>query len=183
MMASKIYLTLSGTNAMTRKSLSFIKKLKNKKKIVCLTSYTSSITKIIDNFVDIILVGDSLGTTIYGMKNTRNVTLEMMMAHGKAVVSSSKKSFTIIDMPYNTYRNKKEALINAKKLLKFTKSQSVKLETNYSTVDIVKYLTKNKIKVISHIGVTPQDYKNFNNIRSVGSSSKERDKLINLAVL
>ena len=168
---------------MTRKSLNFIKKLKSKRKIVCLTSYTSSITKIIDNYVDIILIGDSLGTAIYGMKNTQNVTLEMMIAHGKAVVSSSKKSFTMIDMPHNTYRTKKEALINAKKLLKSTKSQSVKLETNHSTVDIVKHLTKNKIKVISHIGVTPQNYKNFNDIRSVGGSIKERNKLINLAIL
>ena len=63
---------------MPRLSLSDIQKFKNKKKITCLTAYTSSIAKIINKFVDIILIGDSLGTAIYGMKNTQSVTLDMM---------------------------------------------------------------------------------------------------------
>ena len=63
---------------MTRININNIKKLKNLRKIKCLTAYTSSIAKIIDPYVDIILIGDSVGTAIYGMKNTRSVTLEMM---------------------------------------------------------------------------------------------------------
>ena len=167
---------------MNRLNLKTITNKKNLKKITCLTAYTSSIAKIIDRHVDIILIGDSVGTVIYGMKNTQGVTLDMMMAHGKAVVKSSKRAFTMIDMPYHTYRTNKEALINARKLLQFTNCQSVKLEADNKNINIIKHLVKNKVKVITHIGVTPQDYKNFNKIRSVGNTLREREKIFNLAI-
>jgi len=167
---------------MPRTSLKSIQNKKNKKKITCLTAYTASISKIIDKHVDIILVGDSVGTTIYGMKNTQSVSLDMMMNHGQAVFKSSKNAYTIIDMPFHTYRNKKEALSNAKKLLLFSKCQSVKLETDDSNIYIVKYLTSKGIQVVSHIGVTPQKYKNFNTIRSTGKTTLEKEKLFNLAM-
>ena len=166
---------------MPRISIKNLQLKKNKTKITCLTAYTSSVAKIIDKYVDIILVGDSLGTVIYGMKNTQSVTLEMMKAHGKAVYNSSNKAFTVVDMPYGTYTNKKQALNNARELLHYTKCQSVKLETDESTVVIVKHLTKNKIKVVSHIGITPQKYKNFNTIRYVGKNFKEEKKIFILA--
>ena len=167
---------------MTRTSLKKITNYKNKKKIVCLTAYTSSIAKIIDKYVDVILIGDSLGTAIYGMKNTQSVTIDMMKHHGLAVSSSSKSAYTIIDMPYKSYRNKKEALINAKKLLSFSKCQSIKLETDNSNIGIVKHLVKNGVHVVTHIGVTPQKFKDFNKIRSVGKTSVEKEKILNLAI-
>ena len=166
---------------MPRINLKYIHQQKNLKPITCLTAYTSSIAKICDNHVDIILIGDSLGTAIYGMNNTQSVTLDMMKIHGKAVCKASKKAFTIVDMPYDTYNNKKQALTNARTLLNYTRCQSVKLETDESTVKIVKHLTKNKIKVVSHIGVTPQQYKNFNNIRSIGQNKEEQENLLTLA--
>ena len=169
-------------NKMTRTSLKSIQNKKNKKKITCLTAYTTSIAKIIDKHVDIILVGDSLGTTIYGMKNTQSVTLDMMMKHGKAVTNSSKNAYTVIDMPFQTYRNKRQALTNAKKLLSFSKCQSVKLETDNSNTNIVKHLTTRGIQVVSHIGVTPQKYKDFKTIRSVGKTTTEKEKIFDLAM-
>ena len=167
---------------MLRKTIKIIQNQKNLKKLTCLTAYTSSVSKVVDKYVDIILVGDSVGTVIYGMKNTQGVSLDMMMNHGKAVFNSSKRSFTIIDMPYLTYKNKREALINAKKILKFTKCQSVKLEANYNTIEIVKYLVKNRINVVSHIGVTPQKYKDFSKIKYVGKSLKDAKEIFNLAI-
>lgn len=167
---------------MTKKSLKYLCKQKNKRKLTCLTAYTTSIAKIIDNHVDMILIGDSLGSVIYGMDNTQGVTLDMMMVHGAAVCKTSKKAFTILDMPYKTYRNKKEALINAKKLIKFTKCQSLKLEIDKNNTSIVEHLTKNKINVIAHIGVTPQKFKDFNKIRSVGKDTKEEEEIIKLAI-
>ena len=95
---------------------------KNKIPITCLTAYSKPLANILDGKVDLILIGDSLGTTLYGMKNTRGVTLDMMKNHGKAVVKNAKSSMTIVDMPYNTYRNKKEALKNAHELISFTKA-------------------------------------------------------------
>ena len=131
---------------------------KNSDPITCLTSYSKPLAILLDGKVDLLLIGDSLGTTLYGMKNTRGVTLEMMKNHGKAVVNNTTISMTIVDMPYNTYRNKKEALKNAKDILNFTKADFIKIETDKKNIDIVKYLSENKIKDISHIGVTPQKF-------------------------
>ena len=167
---------------MNKKTIKNIQRQKGKRKITCLTAYTASVAKIIDNYVDIILIGDSLGSTIYGMKNTQKVTLDMMRVHGKAVSQFCKKSFTIIDMPFNTYSNNKEALVNAKNIINYTKCQSVKIETDKKNIGIVKYLTKNKIRVVSHIGVTPQKYKNFNKIRTVGKLPIEKKQILNLAL-
>ena len=115
------------------------------------------------------------------MKNTQSVTLDMMKEHGKAVRNFSNKAYTIIDMPYGTYTNKEQALINARELLDYTKCQSVKLETDETTIEIVNHLTKNKIKVVSHIGINPQKYKNFDTIRSVGKDNIEKEKFFLLA--
>ena len=167
---------------MSRISIKKIKKYKNKKKITCLTAYSSSITKIIDKYVDVILIGDSLGTVIYGMKNTQKVTMSMMIMHGKAVMNSSNRAFTIIDMPYNSYRNPKEALTNAKKLLNLTKCQAIKIEADHKTIDIIKFLKRKGIIIVSHIGVTPQKFKDFGKIRHIGNTKKERERTIDLAI-
>ena len=154
---------------------------KNIEPITCLTAYSKPLANIMDGKVDLILIGDSLGTTLYGMNNTRGVTLDMMKAHGKAVARNTKISMTIVDMPYNTYRNKKEGLKNALDILKFTKADFIKLETNKKNIDIVKYLSDNNIKVISHIGVTPQKFSDFKRIKSVGRGKKNIDDLLKLA--
>ena len=103
-------------------------KKKNKIPITCLTAYSNTIAKIADKYCDIILVGDSLGMVLYGMKTTREVKIETMILHGKAVKNSTKKSLVVFDMPYNTYTNKIVAYNNAKKIIKLTKCDAVKLE-------------------------------------------------------
>ena len=164
-----------------RNTIKKIQLLKNKRPISCLTAYSSSIAKIIDKHVDVILVGDSVGNVVYGMKNTRSVTLEMMRNHGKTIFESSKKAFTIIDMPYNTYQNSKQAFINAKNLLKYTKCQSVKLEVSKNKVAIVSHLVKKNIPVVSHIGILPQQFIDFNKIRIIGKKPKQKKEIIDLA--
>ena len=154
---------------------------KNIEPITCLTAYSKPLAILMDGKVDLILIGDSLGTSLYGMKNTRTVSLEMMKNHGKAVVKNTFISMTIVDMPYNTYRNKKEALKNARDILNFTGADYIKIETDIKNIAIVEHLTENKIKVVSHIGVTPQKFSDFNKIRSVGRNTKDINKLIILA--
>ena len=98
-----------------------IKKLlskKNKSKIVSLTAYSKNIASILDNYCDIVLVGDSLGSVLYNYKSTREVSLSMMIEHSKSVRMGIKKALMVVDMPHNTYRNSKEALKNAKKINK-----------------------------------------------------------------
>ena len=154
---------------------------KNKIPITCLTAYSKPLANILDGKIDLILIGDSLGTTLYGMQNTRGVTIEMMKNHGKAVVLNTKFSMTMIDMPYNTYRNKKEALKNALDILAFTKADFIKIETDHTNIEIVKHLTKSKIKVVSHIGVTPQKFSDFRKIKSVGKNMHDATNLLKLA--
>ena len=89
---------------------------KNKTKIICLTSYSKNISEVLDKYTDIILVGDSLGSVLYSFDTTRKVNLNMMIEHSKSVRKGIKKSLMVVDMPYKTYRNKSEALKNAKKL-------------------------------------------------------------------
>ena len=87
---------------------------KNKKPIICATAYTKSIAQIADKHCDIILVGDSLGMVLYGMKTTREVTMDMMILHTRAVKKFTKRSLIVSDMPYRSYKNKFVAYKNAK---------------------------------------------------------------------
>ena len=151
------------------------------KPISCLTAYSPSIAKILDGKIDLILVGDSLGSTLYGMKNTQGVTLDMMKYHGKAVNKVIKKSLKVLDMPYKTYENKKDAFKNAKILLNYCKPDLLKLEINKKKLVILKHLVSKKINIISHIGVTPQSYKNFNKIKILGKTNIEKNNLLKLA--
>ena len=149
---------------------------KNKSKIVCLTAYSKNIASILDNHCDIILVGDSLGSVLYNYKTTRNVTLNTMIEHSKSVKLGIQKSLMVVDMPYNTYRNPKQALKNAKLIIKKTKCDGVKLEGGNKIVKIIQYLIKNKIPVMGHLGILPQSEKG--KFRSKGKKLAERNKIL-----
>ena len=138
-----------------------ILKKKNKTPITCLTAYSKPIAQIADKYCDIILVGDSLGMVLYGMKTTREVKIETMILHGKTVKDSTKKSLVVFDMPYKTYTNKFIAYKNAKKVMKLTKCDAIKLEGGKKIVNIIKYLTKKGIPVMGHIGLLPQTSINY----------------------
>ena len=100
------------------KKIKKIIKKKNNIKIICLTAYSKNIATILDKHCDLILVGDSLGSVLYNYKSTKEVTLDIMINHSKSVRSGVKKSLMVVDMPFNTYRNSKEALKNARLLIK-----------------------------------------------------------------
>jgi len=156
------------------KIINFIKK-KNKTKLVTLTAYSKNIASIIDKHCDLILVGDSLGSVLYNYRSTKNVSLKTMIEHSKSVRMGVKKSLMVVDMPYDTYRNPKEALKNAKMIITKTKCDAVKLEGGKKIYNIVKLLVKNKIFVMGHLGVMPQSAKNF---RFKGKEIKERNQLL-----
>ena len=171
---------LQGPYKMKKQNYKILNK-KFSRPITCLTAYSPAVAKILDGLVDIILVGDSLGSTLYGMQNSRGVTLEMMKRHGLAVTKNVKKSITMIDMPFNTYKNKIQALKNAKKLLEFTKSKILKVEINKKNLSIVRYLVEKNFNIVAHIGVTPQSYTNFNKIKAVGKVKEESENLLYIA--
>ena len=156
-------------------------KKKNKSKIVCLTAYSKNVATILDKHCDIILVGDSLGSVLYNYKSTRSVTLAMMIEHSKSVKMGIKSSLLVVDMPHNTYRNNKEALKNAKKIISKTKCDAVKLEGGNKIINIIKHLIKNKIPVQGHLGLLPQSQKG--KFRYKGKKINERNKIFEDAKL
>jgi len=163
----------------TNKIKNILKK-KGKIPIVCLTAYSKSTSLILDKYCDIILVGDSLGMTLYGMKSTRDMQLETMIAHGKTVKNYSKKSLVVFDMPYKTYSNKYIAYNNVKKVMRLTKCDAVKLEGGKKIVNIVKYLTSKGIPVMGHVGLLPQYSRNF---KVKGKKNLQKERILNDAIL
>jgi len=164
---------------MQRLTIQKIKKKKGKKPIVCLTAYSKSVAEILDKYCDIILVGDSVGMVLYGMKTTKKVKFETMVLHGKTVKNSTRRSLVVIDMPYNTYPNKFVAYKNAKKLKELTKCDAIKLEGGKNITSIVSYLTRKGIPVMGHIGLLPQFSQNF---KYKGKNIIQKKKILEDAV-
>ena len=140
-----------------------------------LTAYSKNIASILDNYCDLILVGDSLGSVLYNYKSTREVTLNTMIEHSKSVRMGIKKSLMIVDMPHKTYRTPKEALNSAKQIMKKTKCDGVKLEGGKKIYETIKTLVKNKIPVMGHLGLLPQSDKTF---KFKGKKKLERDHIL-----
>ena len=143
------------------KKINKILNKKNKSKVICLTAYSKNVASILDKYCDLVLVGDSLGSVLYNYRSTKEVTLETMINHSKSVRLGVKKSLMVVDMPYNTYRNPKEALKNARLVMKKTKCDAVKLEGGKKIIHIIKSLVRNKIPVMGHLGILPQTEKKF----------------------
>jgi len=154
---------------------------KNKIKIICLTAYSKNFATEVDKHADITLVGDSLGSVLYNYDTTRKVTLNNMIEHSKSVRMGIKKSLMVVDMPYKTYQNKKSALKNAIKVINETKCDAIKLEGGFKIKEIVKYLVKNNIPVMGHIGVLPQSVKG--KFKYKGKVEREKKQLLNEAKL
>lgn len=138
-------------------TLSARKAAKDAEKIVCLTAYTAPFTRIFDSHADLLLVGDSLGMVLYGMPTTREVDLDMMIRHAKAVVRSSQRACIIVDMPFGTYEDTPaQALESARRIMAETGAQGVKLEGGREMEEIIAALCSDGIPVMGHAGLLPQ---------------------------
>ena len=151
---------------------------KNKTKIVCLTAYSKNTAKILDKYVDIVLVGDSMANVLYGHKNTHKISLDNIIQHTLSVKMGIKKSLLVVDMPKDSYNSIRSAEKNAKKIIKMTKCDAIKLESNKKNYKIIKSLVGKNIPVMGHIGYTPQFKKKF---KIEGLTKKEIQKLLNEA--
>lgn len=142
---------------MKRLTVPAIRNRKGKDPIVMLTAYTTRMAQLLDPHCDVLLVGDSLAQVIYGLPSTLPVTLEMMIAHGAAVVRGSYHSLVIVDMPFGTYEGSPErAFESAARVLAETGAAGVKLEGGTTMAPVVEFLTRRGIPVMGHIGLTPQ---------------------------
>ena len=147
--------------------------------IVALTAYTARQAQLLDPHCDILLVGDSLGQVIYGLPSSVPVTLDMMAAHGAAVVRGSYHAVVIVDMPFGTYEaSPEQAFTSAARLLKETGCAGVKLEGGAAMAETVAFLNQRGIPVIGHVGLTPQAVNVLGGYGARGRSDAEAAKIV-----
>ncbi len=147
--------------------------------LVMLTAYTAPMAHLFDPHCDMLLVGDSLGQVIYGLPSTVPVTLEMMAAHGSAVVRGSYHSLIIIDLPFGSYEaSPVQAFESASWLMKQTGAAAVKMEGGEAMADTVRFLTERGIPVMGHVGLTPQAVNTLGGYGARGRSQEEASKII-----
>jgi 3-methyl-2-oxobutanoate hydroxymethyltransferase len=152
---------------------------KTEQPVVVLTAYTMRMAQLLDPHCDMLLVGDSLGQVIYGLPSTVPVSLEMMCAHGAAVVRGSYHSLVIVDMPFGSYEASPAAAFeSAARILKETGASAVKLEGGEAMAETVAFLAARGIPVMAHVGLTPQAVNALGGYGARGRSEAEKDKIL-----
>ena len=147
--------------------------------IVMLTAYTARQAQLLDAHCDMLLVGDSLGQVIYGLPSSVPVTLDMMIAHGAAVVRGSYHSVVVVDMPFGTYEaSPQQAFESAARILKETGCAAIKLEGGEAMAETVAFLNKRGIPVVGHVGLTPQAVNVLGGYNARGRSDAEAAKIL-----
>jgi 3-methyl-2-oxobutanoate hydroxymethyltransferase len=147
--------------------------------VVCLTAYTALTAKLLEDNVDLLLVGDSLGMVIYGMETTVGVTVEMMIAHGAAVVRGSTKPCIVVDLPFGSYQESPGAAFRtAARVMAETGCNAIKLEGGREMAETVKFLVERGIPVMGHIGLTPQHIHRFGGFRAQARTEAEALALV-----
>jgi 3-methyl-2-oxobutanoate hydroxymethyltransferase len=147
--------------------------------IVMLTAYTMRMAQLLDPHCDMLLVGDSLGQVIYGLPSTIPVTMEMMCAHGAAVVRGSWHALVAVDMPFGSYEaSPSQAFVSAARIMKETGCAAVKLEGGEAMASTIDLLTHRGIPVIGHVGLTPQAVNVLGGYGARGREEREAEKII-----
>ena len=164
---------------MKRLTVPKLKAMKGGEPIVMLTAYTARMAQLLDPHCDILLVGDSLGQVIYGLPSTIPVTLELMCAHGAAVVRGSWHSLVGVDMPFGSYEASPEtAFANASRILKETGCAAVKMEGGEAMAPTIDFLSHRGIPVIGHVGLTPQSVNVLGGYGVRGREGAEAEKIV-----
>ena len=156
-----------------------IRRRKGGEPVVMLNAYTVRTAQLLDPHCDMLLVGDSLGQVVYGLPSTVPVTLDMMAAHGAAVVRGSYHAVVVIDMPFGSYEASPEkAFESAAFLMKATGAAAVKLEGGEAMAPTVRFLVERGIPVIGHVGLTPQAVNALGGYGARGRTQAEADKIV-----
>ena len=152
---------------------------KNATPLVVLTSYTPPVARLCDPYVDILLVGDSLGMVLYGFDSTLPVTLDMMIAHGAAVVRASNRALVVVDMPFGSYQQSPEqAFENCARVMKESSCDAVKLEGGELMSETIAFLNARGIPVMAHIGLQPQQVHTLGGYRYQGRTEADAARIM-----
>ncbi len=147
--------------------------------IVSLTAYSAPMAAFLDPHVDVFIVGDSLGMVFYGMDSTLGVTLDMMIAHGAAVVRGSERACVTVDMPFGSYQESpSQAFRSAARVMAETGCGAIKIEGGVEMAETVAFLVKRGIPVMGHVGLTPQAVNQLGGYGARGKSRAEYARII-----
>lgn len=147
--------------------------------IVCLTAYTAPMATLLDKHCDLLLVGDSIGMCLYGMKSTIGVSVDMMINHGKAVASYAKHACVVVDLPHGSYEDSADlAMSNARRIMDETGCDAVKLEGGVEMESTIRALVEDGIPVMAHIGLQPQSVEKDGGYKVKGKTEAEIHRLI-----
>lgn len=147
--------------------------------IVALTAYTAPVARLLDPHVDFLLVGDSLGMVVYGFESTVPVTLEMMIAHGGAVMRGSAQALVVVDLPFGSYQESPEqAFRSAARIMAETGCGAIKLEGGRELADTVRFLTGRGVPVMGHVGLMPQSVNTAGGFRVQGRGERQAERVM-----
>jgi len=137
--------------------------------VVCLTAYSAPMARLLDPHADLLLVGDSLGMVLYGLPTTLGVTLDMMIAHGQAVMRGSSRAMVVVDMPFGTVQESPaQAFRNAARVMAESGAAAVKIEGGQEMAETVAFLVARGIPVMGHVGLRPQMVHTMGGFRTQG---------------
>ena len=154
------------------------------KKITMLTAYDTPFARILDQAgVDILLVGDSVGSVVAGYPNTLPVTIDEMIYHTQAVVRGAERTLVVIDMPFMSYQiSIEDAKQNAGRMIKESGAEAVKLEGGVNMKETIEAIVAIDIPVMGHIGLTPQSVHQMGGFRVQGKVEEQKQKIMADAV-
>ena len=147
--------------------------------IVSLTAYSAPVARILDPYIDVFIVGDSVGMVLYGLPSTLGVTLDMMIGHGAAVVRGSERACVVVDMPFGSYQESAaQAFRNAARVMVETGCDAVKLEGGVEMAPTIAFLVERGIPVMGHVGLMPQSVHRMGGYRVQGKGRSAAQRLL-----
>jgi 3-methyl-2-oxobutanoate hydroxymethyltransferase len=171
---------LSTEHRSSRISIPELSQRKGGTPIVALTAYSTPMARLLDAHVDLLLVGDSVGMVLYGLEDTLPVTLDMMIAHGAAVVRGSKRAAVIVDLPFGSYQESPQQAFRASaRVMAETGASGVKLEGGREMAETVAFLAQRGIPVLGHVGLKPQSVHSLGGYRARGRAEREAEAILN----
>jgi 3-methyl-2-oxobutanoate hydroxymethyltransferase len=150
-----------------------------REKIAMLTAYDFAFARILDAAgIDVLLVGDSLGSVVQGHDTTLPVTLDEMVYHCRLVARAARRSLVVGDMPFGSYQTSAaQAVDSAVRLVKEGGAHAVKLEGGERVADRIEAMATMDIPVMGHVGLTPQSVHQFGGYRVQGRSEDGRQRV------
>ena len=170
---------MSAQTIVARQTAPQITARKGGEPIVCLTAYDAPTAAVLDDYCDLLLVGDSVGMVVHGLTTTVGVTLDMMILHGQAVMRGSSKALVVVDLPFGSYEDSPEtAFKSAARVMRETGCQAVKIESGSYAAETISYLVERGIPVMSHVGLRPQSMNVLGGFRARGRTKAVADEIV-----